>query len=451
MYKPYIKPIVKAAPDIRVPEPRISKFVLLLLKFLARPYLLTFIGRAKIILRGENYLFDAFKRALAKESRCIIAFRHAIGAEPQLLAWFFLFRFNALARKAGIKFPCRPHALFIYGYEVARWGGWVARFFMPRIGAMPIHHTKLDRQGMSRILNAIVEGPYPVALAPEGQVSYTAESVPRLEPGTFWIGFNAADRINKQGSNIPVEVLPLSIYSRFGAKEKSTLETLIRKIEAYTNISGKEARALPLTKRLELCREHILEVNENRYEIKSDKNIPFENRLDTVINTALETGERMLGIKGEGDFFTRLYYLRQICWDLIILPGVDSLDNMTPAKRSTADLRAGEAWYASRHMELADLGWYFRVPLPQESDPLHIKTEYCQNLYDFANRTMGGAFGNRKNILPQRVIIQAAPVINLTERLPSYKADKRAAMDTAMKDLEKTYLDSIQTVNQEEI
>jgi hypothetical protein len=64
---------------------------------------------------------------------------------------------------------------------------------------------------------------------------------------------------------------------------------------------------------------------------------------------------------------------------------------------------------------------------------------------------MGGAFGNRKNILPRHVIIQAAPVINLTERLPSYKADKRSAIDTAMRDLEKIYLDSIQTVNQEEI
>jgi 1-acyl-sn-glycerol-3-phosphate acyltransferase len=442
MYKPYIKPIVKVSPDIRVPEPRISKFVLFLLSFLTRPYLFLFIGAAKIALAGEEHLFNAFKKALVGESRCIIAFRHAIGTEPQLLAWFFLFRISALAHRAGIKFSRRPHALFVYGYEVARWGGWAARFIMPRIGAMPIHHTKVDRQGMSRILNAIVDGPYPVALAPEGQVSYTANSVPRLEQGTFRIGFNAADKIVKQGLNIPVEVLPLCVHFRYGSQGKTALETLLRKIEKYTN-AGKETKALPFTQRLERCREHILEVNEKRYQIKIDKSLPFEERLNTVVNTALETGERMLGLKPEGDFFTRLYNIRQICWDLIILPGIDSLDNMCPVERNAADLCAGTAWYASRHMELADFGWYFRIPLPQESDPLHTRVEYCQNLYDFANRTMGGAYGNRKSILPQRVIIQAAPAINLTERLPSYKEDKKTAVDTAMKHLEKDYLDCI--------
>jgi hypothetical protein len=442
MYKPYIKPIVKVSPDIRVPEPRISKFILLLLKIITRPYLFLFIGAAKTVLVGEEHLFNAFKKALAGESRCIIAFRHALGTEPQILSWFFLFRLNTYARRAGIKFSRKPHALFIYGYEVARWGGSAARFIMPRIGAMPIHHTKVDRQGMSRILKAIVDGPYPVALAPEGQVSYTSESIPRLEQGVFWIGFNATDKIVKQGSNIPVEVLPLCVHFRYGSRAKVALETLIRKIEKYTN-AGKETRALTFTKRLELCREHILDVNEDRYQIKSDKSLSFEKRLDIVINAALETGERMLGLKGEGDFFMRLYNLRQICWDLIILPGVDNLENMSGVERNVADLHAGEAWHASRHMELADFGWYFRIPLPQEEDPLHKKIEYCQNLFDFANRTMGGAFGNRINILPQRVIIQADSVINLTERLPSYKEDKRAAIDTAMRDLEKAFLDCL--------
>jgi hypothetical protein len=200
---------------------------------------------------------------------------------------------------------------------------------------------------------------------------------------------------------------------------------------------------LPLLKRLELCREQILEVNENRYQIKGDKSLPFEDRLNTVVNAALETGERMLGLKPEGDFFMRLYNLRQICWDLLIFPGVDSLDHMTAAERNVADLCAGDAWYASRHMELADFGWYFRIPLPQESDPLYSIIEYSENLFDFANRTMGGAYAIRKRIMPRRVIIQAAPSINLTERLPAYKEGKRAAIDTAMKDLEKAYLDCI--------
>ena len=123
-------------------------------------------GRAKIVLRGDKILFDVFKRTLSGESRCIIAFRHPDGREPQLLSSFFLFKLKKLAAKNKIRFNKRPHAIFVYGYEVVRWGGWVARFFMPNVGAIPIHHTKLDSKGMERIYSAIIDGPYPVALAP---------------------------------------------------------------------------------------------------------------------------------------------------------------------------------------------------------------------------------------------------------------------------------------------
>jgi hypothetical protein len=142
-----------------------------------------------------------------------------------------------------------------------------------------------------------------------------------------------------------------------------------------------------------------------------------------------------------------MYRVRQLCWDRLFLPDVDSFENMSPAKRNTIDLRAGEAWYIGRHVELIDFCWYFRIPLPAEDSFLHEKIEYAQNLWDFASRTMGGAYKNRVSIFPRRVIIQAGPTLNLTERLPNYKADKKAAIATAMSDLEKAYLNCIVAAN----
>jgi hypothetical protein len=161
------------------------------------------------------------------------------------------------------------------------------------------------------------------------------------------------------------------------------------------------------------------------------------------MNSALETAERMMGIKCEGDFFTRMYRMRQLCWDGIFVPGVESLKNMPFIEQNVLHLKAGEAWYAGRHVELVDFCWYFRIPLPEEETDFHKKIEYAQNLWDFASRTMGGAFSDRKNILPRRVIIKAAAVINLSERLPAYQNDKKAAIATAMSDLEKAFLDCI--------
>jgi len=384
---------------------------------------------------------------MAGESRCIIAFRHSCGLEPQLLVWLFLFKLKKYAAKYGIRFARNPHAVFVYGYEVARWGGSITRLIMPNLGAMPVHHSKIDRESMNRIFKAIIGGPYPLALAPEGQVSYTVENIPRLEPGTIRIGFSSAQQLADSNSACPVEILPISVYFRYGAWGKMAMEALLGKIEKLSGFSARGRKKLPLTERLQQCRDHILAVNEERYSLKSDASVPFEERLDRVINAALETAERMIGVKSEGEYFSRMYLIRQYCWDKIFLPGINNLDGMSRIERSVRDLQAGEAWYIARHQEIVDFCWYFRVPLPADETALHNKVEYVQNLWDFANRTMGGAYADRVNIFPRRVIIRAAPVINLSERLPSYREDKKAAIAKAMADLEKAYFDNIAEAN----
>jgi 1-acyl-sn-glycerol-3-phosphate acyltransferase len=420
-----------------------------LVKIFSRLYLFLFLGIARVILRGEPHFFNAFKRALRGDSRCILAFRHPNGGEPQLLTWFVLYRLRQVAAKAEVSFAIRPHIVFVYGYEVLRWGGSIARLVMPRLGAMPVHHAKLDSSGMARIYKAIVDGPYPLAIAPEGQVSYTTEDIPRLEQGTIRIGFHAADRIAKSGRDCPVEVLPVSVHFRYGRWGKITLELALKRIERYTGFRrlGQKNPLLPFAERLRRCRDHILEVNEKRYGIPPERESPFSDRIDRLMAAGLEAAERILGRKpGDGgDVFNRIYFLQQLCWDRIFLPGRHTLSGMSSVERSVADLMAGEAWHASRHLELADFSWYFRTPLPREEAPLHLKIEYVQNLWDFANRTMGGAYANRvMYIYPRRVILQAGPAINLTERLPEYRRDRKAAITGAMTALREAYFDCIE-------
>ena len=131
MNKSYIKPIFKVYPDVKIPEPKVSKMAIFIVKVLGRAYLFLLFGFTKIFLRGDKILVDSFKRALSNESRCLIAFRHPDGREPQLLSWFFLFRLKSIAAKNKVKFPRRPYAVFIYGYEVVRWGGSLFDIFYP--------------------------------------------------------------------------------------------------------------------------------------------------------------------------------------------------------------------------------------------------------------------------------------------------------------------------------
>jgi len=449
MHKPYKKPVRAASPDVKVAPPRVSKLAVFLISLVIKPYIFFLFGFARVVLHDDLLLFDAFKRALSGKSRCIIAFRHPDGREPQLLSWLFTYRLKALAGKKKIKFNKRPHAIFVYGYEVARWGGPVVRVVMPRMGSIPIHHTKLDSKGMTRIFSAIQDELYPLALAPEGQVSYSTDTVPRLESGVIRIGFQAASSLSKINGEVFLELLPLSVHFRYGSSGKRAMLKLLLRIEKLCGFKRKRTNDLSFDLRVKQCRDFILEENEKRYAIKIDGAVSYEERLEKVTNAALCTAERMLGIKSEGDYFMRLYRVRHICWDKIYLPGIESLDNYDKIKRGIMDLEAGEAWYITRHQEVADFGWYFKNPVPSEDDEIHKKVEYVQNLWDFANRTMGGAIANRVNIHPGTIIIKTAPAINLSERLTQYKENKKEAAALAAADLEKAYLDCIKTVNEE--
>ena len=446
-YKPYIKPVTNAFSDIVLPEPRFSKFAVFLIKLLGRPYLYLINSLAKIVLKREDILFDIFKRSLAGEGRYIIAFRHPYDSEPQILTWFFLFKLKQLAKRKGVKFAIKAHARFIYTYEIARWGGFWARFIMPRIGAMPIHHNKIDSNGMARIYKAIIDGPYPLALAPEGQVSYSADTVPRLEQGVIRIGFNSAEKLSELGSDMQINIVPLSIHFRYGRKAKFAMEKLLLKMEKLCGLSSN--KGLAFLERVRLCRDYILELNEKFYGIAPNE-LPFEQRLEKLMDTALEKGERMIGVKSYGDFFYRMYRLRQHCWDRIFLPNVHSLDGLTEMERNLYDLGAGEAWYIGRHQELIDFCWYFRIPLPTEHAPLHQQVEYIQNLWDFASRSMGGALANRKHIKPRRILLVPAEPININERLDAYKNDKKTTINDTLKKLEKAFLNCIEEAGRED-
>ena len=442
MYKPYVKPVSAALPDVNVREPRISKLVLFVLRMLSGLYIYFLFGVKKMVVRNGRSFFEAYQRALEGKSRCIIAFRHPNGTEAQVLMHFILFKLRGEARKAGIKFCRRPYVSFVYGYEVARWGGSMARWVLPGTGAMPVHHTKVDSAGMNRIFKAVTDGPYPLAIAPEGQVSYSTESVPRLEQGTVRIGFQVAERLKKQGKDCPVEILPLSTHYRFGSGGVRSLNKLIKKIEKYT---GMEDDSAEFTERLRRSRDYILEKNEKRYGITAGKDQAFNERIDILMEAALSRAERILGIRAKSsDLVDRMYHIRQVSWDRMVIPDVTSLDHLTLLERGILDLNSGEAWHASRHMELVDFVWYFRVPIPSGDAPIHVRIEYAQNLWDFINRTLGGTFSVRiMNVHPKQLLIQAAPVINLTSRLNDYKENKKDAIAAAMNDMEKAYLDCI--------
>lgn len=447
MNRSYAKARTRALPDVVLPEPRIRPAVLRLARLLSWPYLRFGLGYAGVELRHPERLVEAFRAFMSGETRLIVAFRHPFVDEPQVLGWVFLRGVQREARRLDIQLPRQPHALFVHGYEVPRWSGFLVRWLLPRMGAMPVHHAKIDLEGMARIRAVIADGPYPLTLAPEGQASYASDRVPRLEAGTMRLGFEAASNLDKAGRPEHVMVLPLSVHRQYGPKAERSLKRLVRRLEAFVGLATMDGRNEDRKSRLLVLRDELIGRAEALYSLKPALGVTPDERLATVVDSAIETGERILGISrgaGDGDGIERVYRIRQVGWDRIyVRPDPRALSALD---RAVVDRRAGEAWYAMRHMELADFAWYFRTEPPETSAPLDLVIEYTQNLWDLANRLAGGAVSGRKNVRPMKAIVVAAEPIDLSKRLQGYRENRRGAASEATAALEAAYISCIEEI-----
>jgi len=447
-----MKPIASARSEVRLKVPKLCPQALTLLRILAWPYLSLVLGYKSVKIQGAGKLVAAFAAHLSGHARVILAFRHPYGDEAQLMGWVFLRGVAKEARSQGVRFAHAPHALFVHGYEVPRWGSPLIRWLLPRAGAMPVHHAKIDSIGMARIKDAIINGQYPLALAPEGQVSYASEWLPRLEQGTVRLGMAAADEIERVGRSEPVQGIPVSIHHRYGPEAFPSLERLVARILTF---AGLEARpGATIGERLESGVERILSLAEEHYGLDGGQsssrggrqNSSRDRRLAQVIYRALDAGERILGLApGPGDPIDRVYRIRQAGWDRVFLEGIE-LENLPPLERALADRRAGEAWYAMRHMELVDFCWYFRCEPPDETAPLHLVVEYAQNLWDFGSRLAGGAISQRVIVRPKRAMVVIGEVLDLSSRLPEWRRNRKASVAGTTAALGAAYLSCIEEI-----
>ena len=409
----------------------------------------------------------AYSAHLSGRARVILAFRHPYGDEAQLMGWVFMRGVAKEARRQRVRLPYAPHALFVHGYEVPRWGGPLIRWLLPRVGAMPVHHAKIDSEGLARIKEAITNGRYPLALAPEGQVSYASEWLPRLEQGTVRLGMSAADELDRAGRSEPIQVIPISIHHRYGPDAILSLEKLVTHILAFAGLKSRPGSTI--RERLESAVEKILSLAEDNYGLgeglgggqssecgqsseripggQSSERIPSrDQRLAQVITKALEAGERILGLSpGAGDPIERVYRIRQAGWDRVFLEGTEP-QRLRPLERALADRRAGEAWYAMRHMELVDFCWYFRCEPPGETAPLHRMVEYAQNLWDFGSRLAGGAISDRIIVRPKRAVVMISDALDLSTRLPEWRKNRKATVAEMTATLGSAYLTCIEEI-----
>jgi len=128
----------------------------------------------------------------------------------------------------------------------------------------------------------------------------------------------------------------------------------------------------------------------------------------------------------------RIYRIRQNAWDRIYR---DDIAAMTPLRKSLSGRETGEAWYAMRHMETAELLCHVSLAAIADGEPVETYLEIANNFYDIIERQKGGTLKNRANILDKYAVIVPGEPIVLDGFRDLYRTDKKAALAGATEEI----------------
>lgn len=228
-------------------------------------------------------------------------------------------------------------------------------------------------------------------------------------------------------------------------------------MERMCGLDAPDQSSIPLQRRLEALDAKALSMTEDFYDRTYGKRAEAEGRdarWDSLRKIALLEGERALGIAAhpQADEIQRVYRLRQECWDRIY--SLDPARKIGALERSFADRRAGEAWFAMRHMEFVDISYYLDSEYLGESfgaGPSFDRiAETAINLHDLIARFAGGNISHRSSALRKKAVIVAGNAIDIRGRLDAYKENRKQAVDDVTAEMKRVFLECAESMKNEE-
>ncbi|MGB7380267.1 MAG: 1-acyl-sn-glycerol-3-phosphate acyltransferase [Rivularia sp. (in: cyanobacteria)] len=416
----------------------------ILQRFRLQPWLPAGIKEIETI--NKETLVNLYHQFQIGKIRLIFSFRHCEVDDPLTGLYLFSREIPLVARQKNIAIKSPVNCHFMYDRGMTIWAGdWLGWLFS-KLGGIPVHRGKaLDLQAIKKVREILVDGQFPLVVAPEGATNGHSEIISPLEPGVAQLAFWCAEDLAKANRVEKMIVLPINIQYSYINPQWSKLDRLLSKLEAdcgltkqTIEIANTEPEQLYL-KRLLRLGEYLIGEMEQFYRCFYHRELPNisedsvtleENitaRLQQLLDVSLQVGEEYFGIKKKGNVIERCRRLEEAGWNYIYREEEENFKKLSPVKRGLADWIAAEADLRMLHMRLVEYFVVMSATYVKEKPSFERLAETTLILFDAIARIKGDKSPRRPRLGLRKSTVTVGEPISVSDRATVYQQSRQGA------------------------
>ncbi|MGK7946014.1 MAG: 1-acyl-sn-glycerol-3-phosphate acyltransferase [Microcystaceae cyanobacterium] len=386
------------------------------------------------------------------KTRFLLAFRHPSVNDPYFMGYLLWKILPKVAKQEKIDLQSPLHAHCMYDRGIPLWAGSTVGWIYSKLGATSIQRGKSDLKGLKAARNLFSKGTMPMAAAPEGATNGHNEIISPLEPGLSQLSFWCVDDLRKAKREETVYIIPVGLQYFYLTPPWAEIKQLLTQLERETGIQSETTEQSEsesaLYNRLYHLGEKILTLMEGFYrdfyrqdlpEIEVNLDAPNQSltlRLNNLLDRALTVAEQTFHLTPQGNLIDRCRRLEQAGWDWIYRDELKDKQRLSKVELGLANRIADEASLRMWHMRIVESFVAVTGHYVKEKPTVERFAETLLLLWDLVMRIQGSASFFRPNLGKQRVKITIGTPLNVSQRWPDYKSDRRLAVTRLTQDLQ---------------